>query len=201
MTTFHDKLVRWVTECGDMEFYADDSPLRSHEAAWDPQRGPALYATKRVSLMSRREHQASESPVAVLGSYGLPTGQRRQWLRSAFGEGKVCFFGDLDGPDLVAFASLVDGMPDPAKLYLGISDALLSEFSVPLDSLDWCLIPTTVGEQKAIAMLEGLGFPVRDIVGSECYCIIQAGQKVEIEGLLWEIPADDLLAFVANRSR
>lgn len=93
MPTLHDKLVQWVADRSDGEFFVNDETRPLHEMEWTD--GPAIYAPKRRSLLGRLTGEESKAPVAVLGTYGIPTGERHAWLREALRSGDVYFFGDL----------------------------------------------------------------------------------------------------------
>jgi hypothetical protein len=198
MTSVHSRIVQWVVEHGDGELRLGSDEISDTEMSWRNMGLPGIYSSKPGSVTSRLTSDETGLGKFVIGAYGVPIGRRRQWLQDASVGNTIWFLGDLDGADIMAYCSLANGAATEAIQYLGICDSLLDRFNIQLSSLQQYLIPATSTEVAAIEELGEMGLAIEAIVGPSCSSVLRAGKKMEIEGLLWEIQADELLAFVAR---
>ena len=198
MASVFDRIVEWCINHGDAELGLGSGEISDAEVKWRNSGFPGIYSSKPSSVTSRLTSDDTRLGKIVIGAYGIPTGRRRQWLQDAAMSNTIWFLGDLDGTDLMAYCSLADGATSGAIPYLGICDSLLARFDIKLVSLQQYLIPATSTELAAIDALSEMGLSIEAIVGPGCLSVLRAGNKIEIEGLLWEIEADKLAACVAN---
>jgi hypothetical protein len=198
MTSVHYRVVQWVAEHGDAELCLGSDEISETEMSWRNMGLPGLYSSKPGSVTSRLTSDDPGLRKIVIGAYGVPIGRRRKWLQDASLGNSIWFLGDLDGADIMAYCSLADGATSEAIRYLGICDGLLDRFNLQLATLQQYLIPATLAEVAAIEELGQMGLSVEAIVGPGCSSVLRTGKKLEIEGLLWEIQADELVAIAAN---
>jgi hypothetical protein len=197
MASVFDEIVEWCINHGDAELGLGSDEISDAEVKWRQTGLAGIYSSKPNSITSRLTSDCTDLGGLVIGAYGIPTGNRRQWLQDAAMSNTIWFLGDLDGADIMAYSSLADGAAPGAFRYLGIGDSLLAKFDVQLPSLQQYLIAATSTEVAAIDALNDMGMAVETIVGPICSSVLQSGKKVEIEGLLWEIKADELVRCVA----
>lgn len=198
MSSLHFQIVQWITDHGDAEFRLSDDAPDEAERDWRLAAKPAIFTPKPRSVTSRFIDAEVQSRIGVIGTNGVATGDRRRWLQESLADKDVGFIGDLDAPDLMAYAALNYDLISGGLKYLGISDDLLARFSVPLESLERCFIPMTAPEQAGIEALAEMGFSLETLVGSGCLSVLESGKKIEIEGLFWSISVEQIVSYIEN---
>lgn len=198
MVSIYDRIVQWVIIRGDAELQLCEDDISDAEITWRRMGLSGIYSSKPGSITSRLTSNSADVGKTIIGAYGIPMQKRRQWLQDAAMSSTVWFLGDLDGTDIMSYCALSDGAVSGGIRYFGICDSLLAKFNIPMASLEPYLIPATSAETAAIEALREMGLSIEAIVGPDCSSILQGGNKIEIEGLLWEIEADELVACVVS---
>ncbi len=192
MASLRDEIVNWVAKNGDEEFCVAEGPLVPEKSPNCQIEHPIVYCPKASSFISRLQQSIVSLGVSIVGWYGIPDEDLRKRILDEASQPDVWFFGDLDGPDLMSYFALSDENGNQKIQYLGISDRFLNQFSVDVRRLAKYEIPATAAEREAIDELLDLSVPLEQLVGRQCLTVLQSGKKIEIEGILWEVAADNI---------
>jgi hypothetical protein len=145
------------TACQQIEdFFArndGDGEFAAPRREWWPYTviGPAsdsegfVYATKvRSTLLKAIAESGGAMPSGLLGCPALPSEFDVNWIRRLTANARLCFFGDLDPPDLLIFAWLRTRLSPQVVLHLGVNDAMLARLNASVP--DHYTIPLSASE-------------------------------------------------------
>lgn len=155
-----------------------------------------LYITKESFLRMWSAVGRLPDEVALCCQEGIPSWtycealkQHSEWLKLP-----LLFVGDLDPLDLTIFATLVCGNPElrpspstaPSVRYLGINDSWLKLCRTNLSRQHRELRTVTIEMRKAerehYEVVKRIFPRLEQLVGAECFRLLESGQKLELEG-------------------
>ena len=147
-----------------------------------------IFTTKTHGLVGRHVTELAGASTTCMWRYGITSSTEWSHLRveRERGAAVVGFLGDLDPLDLAASASLVAGAPvhEMNVVHLGVDDAwvrLCQMYLLP----KWRTLPTIAMSRFEVAAyhaLRELPGAIASSVGPECRALLDAGQKLEMEG-------------------
>jgi len=135
-----------------------------------------IYTTKPQYLAQYQSLLGLSQPLASLGRPGLPC--RDDLLLLQNHDCHRIFVGDCDPPDILTFASLREHV---SIAWAGVSDAFLSTYETNTAPIS---IPLSHTERATIPQLTNFCPDFRELVGTKCSNLLDAGFKIELESVV-----------------
>lgn len=122
-----------------------------------------------------------DSPVAMIGRYGLPFSEDLALLYPNTKSINRVFIGDADPPDILVFSWLREHVP---ILWYGVND----DFLIRQDNrtFDGIHIALSDRERETVQKLPQLCPDFRELLGQYCSSLLEAGFKIELEGAIMD---------------
>lgn len=147
-----------------------------------PEGDRVVYCTKKSIAYRALQETESDLTAGLIARCGLPHREEATWLREFIGERKLIFVGDLDPVDIMVFAWLRQRLEPITTVHHGINDSFVAALDVVIPNTYRIQLKPT--EAAAVAELGELIPDVRDVLGPECFRILNEGYKIELEAVV-----------------
>ena len=181
-SNLREKIERWFKSHEDGEFCSPETRLPYSVIGPSQSPGTIVYTTKPSSVALGVCEGGRRPILGMVGRYGLPSEQDAGWLRDLANVHRLVFLGDLDPPDLLIYAWMIDFLRPNSMTYLGISDQYISALSVNLPKT--YVMTCTTAEHESLPLLKDVFPEFESIIGSQSAQLLADGKKIEIEAVV-----------------